>query len=384
MANPNKPTSDQEELSKLPEGEQVAKEVREDVDTLVSLDKLKVTAFYEDLEAAIPEVAAMKGFDQRSDFHSLTLDEHTKELVRNLEQDSFVQNHPKRDLILLAGQLHDLGKVSPEGQQIHPKDPEKRQYVGHESESERISSEVMGKHMDLSESDAEFVSKLTGLHASALNMIDSIGGKLFKNTDRTFELDGDGNLIPQAQTTKLKGKDLKSFDKFLKKVEEIPGDLSLEEKMLVVFALNMADKSAGWNEDSDQQDEKVQGIMEKSDRQVKVLSELKKALSALLQAIEARRSGAQTAGIKLENGEYAAINTEVPNKEKKAKAEIPAELKKLGGVLRDKMRPVAEVYATLQGKKDNERALQGIVNGMLKKKIGLSDEQVAAVLELLK
>ncbi len=77
--------------------------IKERIEALgIDLNKLPVAASYEDLERALPEVAAMKGFDQRSDFHSLTLDDHTKELVRHMEENPFIQNHPKRDLILLA------------------------------------------------------------------------------------------------------------------------------------------------------------------------------------------------------------------------------------------------------------------------------------------
>jgi hypothetical protein len=47
--------------------------------------KLPLDVSYEQLEAQIPEVAKMKSLDQRSDFHTLTLDEHTKQLGRNLE-----------------------------------------------------------------------------------------------------------------------------------------------------------------------------------------------------------------------------------------------------------------------------------------------------------
>jgi hypothetical protein len=62
---------------------------------------------------------------------------------------------------------------------------------------------------------------------------------------------------------------------------------------------------------------------------------------------------------------------------------VPPELKKLGGVLRDKTKAVAQVYDKLVAKKGNEKALQGMAMGLLKKQLGLSDEQVAAVLATL-
>jgi len=362
-----------------------AREVREKIAGVgTNPNKLKATATYEELETRFPQVAAMKGFDQRSDYHTLTLDEHTKELVRNLEQDPFVQSHPRRDMILLAGALHDIGKMSPKGHQVSPKDPNKLNYVDHEDESARMLREEMQleDHVDITKDDAEFVGKLTGLHASALNLIDNLGGKLFESEGGAFKLDENGNLVPQNGSPELKGKDLKSFDKFLEKVAEIPGDLNLEDKMRIVLALNSADKAGGWNEQSDEQDERVKSVKSKAERQIKVLAELKKALPALLQAVEARRNGMQIAGIKLENGEYVAINTKEEKKEEKAA--IPPELKRLGGVLRDKTMAIAEVYETLKARKDNEKALQGIVNGVLKKKLGLTDEQITAVLESLK
>lgn len=246
-------------------------------------EKLPINAPYDRLEAMIPEVAAMRGFDQRNDFHSLTLDKHTKRVVRGLEGDSFVMDLPERQraLLVLAGKLHDLGKVSPDGQQIHPKDPEKRQYVGHEGESERILRDILPRHFDLKSEEIEFVAKLAGLHAAALNLI--------------------GNFRTDKQP---KGKALGAYDKFFAKAEEIPGDLALIDKMRMVFALNRADKSAGYDESSDMNDPKVMAIKARADEEIAILRELEKALPALIAAIGAKRSGDQAAGITFENGEY--------------------------------------------------------------------------------
>ncbi len=334
--------------------------------------KLPVDVSYEQLEARIPEVAKMKGFDQRSDFHTLTLDEHTKQLGRNLENnldslEKWLKDQKKKedlekleqykDLILLAGKLHDLGKVSEEGMQVHPKDPEKRQYVGHEKESEKIVREVVPKHFNLKEEELDLVAKLAGLHASALNLV--------------------GNFQSNNQP---KGKGLKSYDQFFKKAEALPMDVNIETKMRIVFALNKSDKGAGWNEQSDPEDPKVKTVQDKAEKQIKTLEEMEKALPALVAAIEGRRAGDQKAGIVLEKGEYVY---KAPEKKEKKKVEIPPGLKKLSPILRDKVPAVAEVYPTLQAKKGNERALQGIINGLLKKKIGLTDEQIEAVLKTL-
>ena len=62
---------------------------------------------------------------------------------------------------------------------------------------------------------------------------------------------------------------------------------------------------------------------------------------------------------------------------------IPNEIKPLGGILRASMKDVASIYPNLKRVKDNERALQGIVNGVLRNKLNLSDEQVDAILGTL-
>lgn len=323
--------------------------------------KLDVTATYEELEAAIPEVAAMKGLDQRSDFHTLTLDEHTKKLVQTLEADPYVQglDEQVRNLLLLAGKLHDLGKTSEEGAQVHPKDPEKRRYVGHEAESKRMVREVLPQHFDLTESEQNFIARLAGLHASALTLVDN------------FQRNKEPN-----------GKALKSYDKLITRVSHLPGDLSLEEKMRIVFALNTADKSGGWNEQSDSNDEKVQAVKAKAEAQIAVLEELKKALPALLAAIEGRRGGDQNAGIKLVDGKYVY---EPPKKKAEKKVQIPPELRSLGGVLQAKVKDVAPIYPRLKKLKaaGNDGAVNGIVNGQLKGRLGLDDAQVQAILDTL-
>lgn len=247
-----------------------------------ALTKLPIDASFEELAAGIPEVKAMIGMDQRSDFHSLTLDEHTKELVRQLAANPLIAGHPKRDLILLAGKLHDVGKTSPAGQQIHPKDPEKRQYVGHEKESARMIAEILPQYfVDIPEEDRELVIRLAGLHASALSLV--------------------GNFTANNQP---KGKDLGSYDRFIAEVEQIPGGLELEEKMRIIFALNRADKLAGCNDASDKSDPKVQDIIAKSIKQTQGLDELEKALPVLILAIMNKRKGDQEAGIVCENGVY--------------------------------------------------------------------------------
>jgi hypothetical protein len=245
--------------------------------------KLSVDTSYEDLEKMIPEVAAMKGFDQRSDFHDLTLDNHTKELTKNLEQDDFIKNLPQKtkDLVFLAAKLHDLGKMTEKGHQVNPKDAEKRQYIGHEKESERVVQEILPKHFDLSKEDIDFVAGLAGLHASALNLVNN------------FE-----------KNRQPKGSELKAYDNFLKNIEDMPADIDTLDKLQIILALNIADKKAGANEQSDKNSEKVKKIMDSTAKQVAVMNEMKKAWPALKEAIVAKRGGDQKAGIIFNEGEY--------------------------------------------------------------------------------
>lgn len=319
-------------------------------------NKLRIDSSYEELESKIPEVFNMKGFDQKSDFHSLTLDEHVKTMIANLEREENINllQEKTKSLVLLAGKLHDLGKMSTDGQQVHPEDPEKRQYIGHEKESEKIIRDILSKYFELSVEDMEFIAKLAGLHALALNLVNN------------FE-----------KNNQPKGKELGAYDDFLKKVEEIPGDLSIIEKMKIVFSINRADKLAGYNEHSDISQEKVKKIMEGAENQVKTLNSMDSALPALLEAINARRNGNQKAGIIFENGEYKY------KKEESINIEIPKELEAIREILKDKIIEVARVYVILKSKKGNEKALQGILDGVLKKKIGLSDEQIKAIIETL-
>jgi 5'(3')-deoxyribonucleotidase len=65
------------------------------------------------------------------------------------------------------------------------------------------------------------------------------------------------------------------------------------------------------------------------------------------------------------------------------KVEIPIEIHGLGNILRAAMKGVAAIYPSLQRVKNNERALQGIINGVLKNKLGLDDNQIEAILDTL-
>jgi len=244
--------------------------------------KLRLDASFDEMAARIPAVASMVGFDQKNDHHALTLDEHVKQVVKGLLENEFIASHPKKNLIVLAGYLHDIGKTSPEGQQIHRRDPEKRQYVDHEKVSVKMASPILINEFEsMSDEDLEFVLSLIKLHASALNLVGN-----FEKNDHP------------------KGSALEAYSNFIGEVEKIPGDLSTLDKMKIVFAFNKADKLGGYNEKSDKNNPRIAAILSKSKKQAAVLNEMIKALPALLEAVKARRGGLGNAGITKENGQY--------------------------------------------------------------------------------
>ncbi|MFA5051575.1 MAG: HD domain-containing protein [Patescibacteria group bacterium] len=237
---------------------------------------------FDKMAEAIPELENMRGVDQRTDYHDLPLDVHTREVVKHLQEDQFVATLPQKEAIALAGYLHDLGKTSPEGTQVNPKDETKRQYIGHEKVSEKMARDIMSRpEFNLKPEDIEFVAKLDGLHASALNLI--------KNFDTTNQ---------------PKGKELGAYDDFMKRVEEIPSPLSIEDKLRVVIAFNRADILATYNENSDPNSEKVKRLINRVAKDTETLGEMGKAVPALVEAIMARRSGKQQAGIVFKDGVY--------------------------------------------------------------------------------
>jgi len=294
------------------EGAQQAPSITQDVQTATNKDamnaiKLKINATFDEIAAKVPAVRAMVGFDQRSDFHSLTLDKHTRKVVDGLLANEYIATHPKRDLIVLAGYLHDIGKTSPEGQQVHKKDPEKRQYVDHEKESFKMTGPILENDFEpLPEEDKEFVLALVRLHASALNLMENFG-----------------------RNNQPKGSELKAYEDFIGEVEKIPGEMDLLDKMKIIFAFNRADKLGGFNEESDKSDPKIAGIISKATKQVNALDELGKALPALIQAVMAKRAGTNDAGIVLENGEYQFRDL------KKVAAETAMDGKAIGMIMKN-------------------------------------------------
>ena len=85
-----------------------------------------------------------------------------------------------------------------------------------------------------------------------------------------------------------------------------------------------------------------------------------------------------------DEGEQKNIVPAVQPQQKKQKpdrperVEIPNEIKPLGGILRDKMTPVAQVWPNLLKMKERPQVLMQILKGK-----GLSDEQIEAVLKIL-
>ena len=67
-----------------------------------------------------------------------------------------------------------------------------------------------------------------------------------------------------------------------------------------------------------------------------------------------------------------------PKQPQQTKVEIPMEIKPLGGLLRDKIKLVAQVWPNLQRMKQKPQTLMQILKGK-----GLTDEQIQAVLQVL-
>jgi len=81
------------------------------------------------LAFALPEVAAMVGFDQRSRFHRHDLFEHTIQVVEGVEA------HPD---LKLAALLHDIGKVA-----CHQDRGDHFSFIGHELVSARLAGRLL-------------------------------------------------------------------------------------------------------------------------------------------------------------------------------------------------------------------------------------------------
>jgi len=103
--------------------------------------------------------------DQRNDYHSLDLLDHTVEIVHHLNQLMHQRDEsPKmRTLMNLAALFHDFGKMHPDGRQEHPHKPGQMMYAGHEQVSARLAEEVL-KAIGVGSADRALVTKVVALH----------------------------------------------------------------------------------------------------------------------------------------------------------------------------------------------------------------------------
>lgn len=251
----------------------------------------------EDLKAVVPELARMDGFDQRNKYHALTLGAHTAQVDANLQADTFIMSHTKRDLILLAGKLHDSGKAVP-GAPVEKPDG-MLSYPNQERYNQLVARKVLKQHFDLSAEDTQFVLKL-------------------------IETSTNGVLEAFQNKSEPKGGDLKAYEKFLERVADLPGDQTLEEKLQIVMHFNLADKAAHYNDTIDRTTEHNAFVINNVDASIAVLRELQKAFPAIIEAVAAKKNGHQNAGIVRDGDGYKFVEKAPKKKKQKEAALAPA------------------------------------------------------------
>jgi len=95
----------------------------------------------------IPEQWSSIDMDQKNAYHKLNLMNHIIEMVAQMNKFSLENNIPNEERMMMnvAGMFHDFGKMNPEFQSQHPKDPTKMRYLGHEESSSDFAQESMTK-----------------------------------------------------------------------------------------------------------------------------------------------------------------------------------------------------------------------------------------------
>ncbi|MBD3224294.1 MAG: HD domain-containing protein [Caldithrix sp.] len=113
------------------------------------------------LQVFLPEMAAMKGVEQKKNFHHKDVFYHTLEVVDNIaEQNGTLQ-------LRLAALLHDVGK--PRTKRF---DQESGwTFYGHEIVGERMANAIL-KRMRYSNEIIQYVKKLTKLHLRPMALVD--------------------------------------------------------------------------------------------------------------------------------------------------------------------------------------------------------------------
>ncbi len=236
---------------------------------------------YSDLEKRFPQVKALKGMDQHSPFHSLTADEHTQEVASNLlGEDVFAAlNDREKSVVVTAAYLHDIGKADPEGRKENP-ETGKISYPGHEKVSARLA-EGMLPEFDLTESEKGILMTLVEHHGSTLQVMDSF-----------------------SQNDQPKGKKLKPYTKFIDNIKRMPGSgdrQGFESNLSLMLAFSRADVKAGVNIMTAEDNPEIVSRIEKS---LENLDRFEKAIPAIVEAVEKKEQGIQTAAVVRKDDTY--------------------------------------------------------------------------------
>ncbi|PIR93904.1 hypothetical protein COT97_04235 [Candidatus Falkowbacteria bacterium CG10_big_fil_rev_8_21_14_0_10_39_11] len=342
---------------------------------------------FDQLAEALPDFKKMIGFDQKSDYHTLTLDVHTKELVAALENDPFILSlDPKlQKLIRLAGLMHDLGKTTDigkkgeSGRQIHPQDPEKRRYANHESFSAKMSRRILTENFDLKPEELEFVVKLVRMHGDIMQIMNHfIGIKKDEKSKRKKSPKTSKYDLPE-------GKDLTYYAERMEHADMLPVDLSIKDKFNILFAFGRADKGANYNEETRERMEnssyenersKIKDVVEKCKVQIAAISELGKALPAIVDAVEGMQAGDNARPkVVFHNGEYVY--------DKNVKVVIPEQLGKVQSLDENQKKRLVKSFINFQRylAQDELGAIKMASHGLLRKNMKLSDEQMVDFLK---
>jgi putative nucleotidyltransferase with HDIG domain len=294
---------------------------------LSSAQKSKVApgSSYETLESRFPQVKALSGMDQKSPFHSLTADDHTKEVASNLLEEDAVSSLGDRikAVVVMAAYFHDIGKTDPNIQKTD-EETGKMSYSGHEKSSAAMMEEIL-PDLDVDENEAQMIVAIVKNHGLALRLKD------------TF-----------AQNDQPKGKALKAYGKFVKAAKEMPGSDSKEgvlKNASIMLAFCRADTSASVNAVTrDENPEMVKRI----ENDISQLNTLEMAMPAIVEAVERKDKGDQKAGVVKQGDKYVCPKP----KEKKGPS---YDMKALSAAIRENGIPEKAMGAL--SKSPNEKAL---------------------------
>ncbi|HCC22903.1 TPA: hypothetical protein DF272_01855 [Candidatus Falkowbacteria bacterium] len=351
--------------------------------------KFTVDVGFDDLAAVIPEFKKMIGFDQKNDYHTLTLDVHTKEVDRQLLEDPFVLSLPPRmqKLIHLAALMHDLGKTDDiglegeRGRQIHPTDPNKFRYVGHEKVSASLAEKILRNHFDLPLEELAFVVSLVALHDEIMKVINIFSGQqippkakrqaMLEAPGRTFNLPSSSDLTP--------------YGYLMDKVSELPIDISIKDKLNIVISFGLADKKANYTEESrtvlessprESDRQQIAFVLEKCRIQLAAMNEFRKAMPAIVDAVIGMRAGdnARPSVVQLPSGEYIY--------DKNIKVDLPVELDAVVGLSAEQKEKLIKPFTRLKLNLEHGdlSPSKDMARGLLRHKMRLTDEQLSEFL----